>query len=642
MTSENRALDRDFSMADLNAALDHTRRAAPGPDTISPLFLRHSPPAFRSVLLLLLNLSWSHGVLPQSWLRAHVCPIYKGHGAAYNLPKSYRPISLTSVLVKLLERMLLARLVPFLGNRNFFSRFQSGFRAGHSTLDQIYRLIDRIQSAFSSQSYVSAAFLDIVSAFDSVWHPGLLFKLFRAGVQGRAFRWIRAFLSNRELCVIFGNASSAWFPVGAGVPQGSILGPILFLIYLNDLPIPTGVNVAIFADDIALWPNLNNARGDVALNKALALLIEWARTWHVLFSPSKSVAMSFTRKTNPVTPLPLMIGRSPLTRVPKFTYLGITLRSDLRWHDHCNRIISAAFLAASHVTRIITATGPSPRLIRQLVLTTVVPVISYGWPLWSPPTQKLWAKLESAICLPLRCALGLPPNTHRLALLVECGIVGPQIHHARTALAFAHRCNALPPSHPVRSVFFAQRTSVLKPRTPKSHRSFGHYIIAAEASWDIHCSEQEARLVCTRVLGLTRQRSLLHASKSSRKYDALDPPAAPCPYILRDPRPTAVLRARFRLNRQRFNASLFSRKLSPTPFCSVCPDVPETAHHVLFDCPAHDLARHLLFAGLSACECPPDIAIISGDVSKVPGGVHSEVLAISARFFHAVNKIRPI
>jgi hypothetical protein len=216
MTSDNRALDRDFSMADLNAALDHTRRAAPGPDTISPLFLRHSPPAFRSVLLLLLNLSWSHGVLPQSWLRAHVCPIYKGHGAAYNLPKSYRPISLTSVLVKLLERMLLARLVPFLGNRNFFSRFQSGFRAGHSTLDQIYRLIDRIQSAFSSQSYVSAAFLDIVSAFDSVWHPGLLFKLFRAGVQSRAFRWIRAFLSNRELCVIFGNASSAWFPVGAG------------------------------------------------------------------------------------------------------------------------------------------------------------------------------------------------------------------------------------------------------------------------------------------------------------------------------------------------------------------------------------------------------------------------------------------
>ena len=169
------------------------------------------PPAFRSVLLLLLNHSWSTGELPKSWLRAHVCPIFKGRGSPPNLPKSYRPISLTSVLVKLLERMLLARLLRFLEGRNFFSRFQSGFRSGHSTLDQIYRLIDRVQSAFSSHSYVSVAFLDIVAAFDTVWHPGLLYKLFRAGIQGRAFRWIRAFLSDRKLRVIFAS-TLAGFP----------------------------------------------------------------------------------------------------------------------------------------------------------------------------------------------------------------------------------------------------------------------------------------------------------------------------------------------------------------------------------------------------------------------------------------------
>src|ERR1019366_2825945 len=216
--------------------------------------------------------SWSTGGLPKSWLRAHVCPIFKGRGSPPNLPKPYRPISLTSVLVKLLERMLLARLLRFVEGRNFFSRFQSGFRSGHSTLDQIYRLIDRVQAAFSSHSYVSVAFLDIVAAFDTVWHSGLLYKLFRAGIQGRAFRWIRAFLSDRELRVIFGSKHSGWFPVGAGVPQGSILGPILFLIYLNDLPILDAVSVAIFADDIALWPRLNNARGDAALNKALVLI----------------------------------------------------------------------------------------------------------------------------------------------------------------------------------------------------------------------------------------------------------------------------------------------------------------------------------------------------------------------------------
>ena len=636
-------LDRDFSMAELHAALERVRRSASGPDGLSPLFLHHSPPAFRSVLLLLLNHSWSTGGLPKSWLRAHVCPIFKGRGSPPNLPKSYRPISLTSVLVKLLERMLLARLLRFLEGRNFFSRFQSGFRSGHSTLDQIYRLIDRIQAAFSSHSYVSVGFLDIVAAFDTVWHPGLLYKLFRAGIQGRAFRWIRAFLSDRELRVIFGSKHSGWFPVGAGVPQGSILGPILFLIYLNDLPILDAVSVAIFADDIALWPRLNNARGDAALNKALALISDWAKAWHIAFSTSKSVSMVFTRKLAPVTPLPLLLGSATLTRVHLFAYLGILFRPDLRWHDHCNRVISAAFLAAHHVARIIFSTGPSPRVIRQLVLTTVIPVVTYGWPLWSPPTRKHWLKLEAALCLPLRCALGLPANTHRLALQVEFGVVNPRIHHDRTSLAFAHRCHSLPATHPARSVFDQQYSRIPKPRTPKSHLTFGQTVKAIEAEWKIPLDgAQLAQLVSTRASGLSRQLELLHASPFSRSYDALKPPATPCPYIVNNPRPIAVLRGRLRLNRPHFNASLFKRKLSPSPFCPFCPTEQETTQHVVYDCVAHAHARFLLSAGLSACDCPNTLEIISGDVSKIPANIRTEVLSLTATFLSAVNAIRPI
>ena len=111
--------------------------------------------------------------------------------------------------------MIYSRLVSFLDARGFFSRFQAGFRAHHSTLDQLYRLFDRVKLAFARTEYVTAVFLDVVAAFDSVWHEGQLYKLHRAGVTGRAWRWIRSFLTDRSLCVVSGSTKSRAFPIGA-------------------------------------------------------------------------------------------------------------------------------------------------------------------------------------------------------------------------------------------------------------------------------------------------------------------------------------------------------------------------------------------------------------------------------------------
>ena len=179
-----------------------------------------------------------------------MCPIHKGKAYPRNLAQSYRPISLTSCLAKLFERMILARLVAFLDSTDFFSRSQSGFRKNHSTLDQIYRLIARVQQSFDQKEHLSVAFLDMVAAFDSVWHDGLLYKLHCSGVHGRAWRWIKSFLSGRKLRVVSKGVFSDWFDVGAGVPQGSILGPFLFLVYINDIPVHFGAVVVLFADSL--------------------------------------------------------------------------------------------------------------------------------------------------------------------------------------------------------------------------------------------------------------------------------------------------------------------------------------------------------------------------------------------------------
>lgn len=177
------------------------------------MLVKHAPKEFRAVLLFLFNFSWRHGVLPDSWRLAHVSPIYKGAASPRSQPKSYRPISLTSCLCKIFEMMILERLVDFLDAKRFFSTAQSGFRRHHNTLDQIYRLIARVQESFQRREYVSVCFLDIVAAFDSVWHQGLLFKLHRAGITGRAWRWIKAFLSDRKFRVVSEGSQSQWFDV---------------------------------------------------------------------------------------------------------------------------------------------------------------------------------------------------------------------------------------------------------------------------------------------------------------------------------------------------------------------------------------------------------------------------------------------
>jgi len=269
--------------------------------------------------------------------------------------------------------MIANRLVPFLEARQFFSHFQAGFRAGHSTTDQLFRLFSRIKSTLSSHSATAIAFLDIVAAFDKVWHGGLLVKLFRAGVQGRMWRWIKAFLSDRSIRVSSSNCFSSWFTIGAGVPQGSVLGPLLFLVYLNDLPVVGSISVALFADDIAIWSTANGRRGVVALNAALHKIYDWSLAWHVSFSISKSVYLVFSRRRAPSLP-PVLLGPDPLPLSTSFPYLGVTLQPQYKWHSHSNRVISSAFRAAYSVSRIITPRGPSPRVIRQLVIALVLPI----------------------------------------------------------------------------------------------------------------------------------------------------------------------------------------------------------------------------------------------------------------------------
>jgi Reverse transcriptase (RNA-dependent DNA polymerase)/Endonuclease-reverse transcriptase len=656
-------LDSDFTLDKLNDECLRLFDCAPGPDNLSALLLKNAPDSFRRVLLQVFNFSWSHGVLPNDWLIAHVCAIYKRHRAPRNLPKSYRPISLTSAVVKLFERMVLSRLVQFLDSRNFFSQFQSGFRKAHSTADLIYRLIDRIQCAITNRSHVSVVFLDIASAFDRVWHAGLLFKLHRAGIRGKAWRWLQAFLSNRQLRVVSKGCFSRWFDVSAGVPQGSILGPFLFLVFINDIPTLTHTVMAIYADDVAVWSTHDDPDlADYNLQNVLNLIFHWSNTWHVSFSVPKSVAMRFSRCRVPRSLPVLQLGDAAISYVKIVRYLGVLFNPRLSWGPQCNQVISQTAYMAHRVSRIITATGPPPKLIRQLTRVLIESKMTYAWPLWQPPTVYHWRKLEAAVALPLRCSVGLPSSTHVPSVFAEFAIARPKLLFDAVALSFAHRVDcklgSSDPAHPSHQLFKRQQRTV---GFTKTNIPFAKFVKKVAFSWERelglffdHTNAECKSVAAFYPRAVARNIADLHAEESAVRYSRFAQHAEPPNYIMTDSRSNAILRARLRLNRHHFNELLYrAGGQSETPFCPSCPEAPESIDHVLLDCPLHNAARQLLRDALVSCDLPglatlgginqsQAIDVITGDLSLVPSAARFSVLSVTARFLQAINIVRPI
>ena len=536
-------LDAPFAVEAVLAACRSAKvNVATGPDDFSPYFLRHLGPIAAHTLTDLLNFSWQSGLLPTIWRQANIVPILKKGGNKSSL-SSYRGISLTSVLCKLFERLILKRLWGQVGHR--ITAKQAGFRAGYSTSDQLFRLLSAASPSVRAGRQRPAAFLDISKAFDRTWHAGLMYKLQGLGVTGHAWAWIRSFLSGRQVRAVNTGLCSQWHDTVAGVPQGSVLSPFLFLVYINDLvDCCYDTDCSLYADDVALWPLQEGKEGAAALQRTLDAVSRWALKWRLEFNLQKCAVLWFRKQA--VLPAhltaPFTLSGGQLDAVDQFQFLGLHFSHDLCWKAHTEDLIRRVRGEAFAICKLILSHGgPRPSVIAALVKAVVCPTASYGMPVLQPPLQ-LRPEIDKWLAYPLRRALRLPPSVSVQAVLSEAGCLGTDALLKRAALAFAQRALTLSAEHPT-AVLWAHH-----PRNPIKSE-----VDRAEAALQLTAMEHDNKLTVSRLLE-TQQNALWPVDDSKE-------PSPWClvrvgeyglaPYLRLDPGNAAARRARLRFQRFR-------------------------------------------------------------------------------------------
>ena len=236
-------------------------------------------------------------------------------------------------------------------------------------------------------------FLDFAKAFDSVPHQHLLLRLECLGISGDLLSWLGSYLTSRSQCVVINGHYSEWLPVLSGVPQGSILGPLMFILYIDDLhSLVQSSSLKIYADDVALYAAVSSQQDCVDLQGDLSRIHDWSLRWQLKLSPSKCEALNITNKRSPI-PFTYHIGSVPVTWCNKVKYLGVVITSNLKWNDHCQRIVHKATQSLNRLRRAMYGCTDRAKALAYLAL--VRPCLEYCNVVWNLHTSKNIDLIES-------------------------------------------------------------------------------------------------------------------------------------------------------------------------------------------------------------------------------------------------------
>ena len=433
---------------------------ATGPDNIQAILLKETAPEISPILTHIFNQSLQSGVLPSDWKEAHIVPVFKKGDKTK--AENYRSISLTSIACKTLEHIVVSSIMKHLDAYSILSSCQHGFRRNHSCETQLLLLTQDLSHSYKRKKQVDMIMLDFSKAFDKVPHNRLLLKLRHYGIHDHNLKWIRAFLTNRKQSVVLEGAKSKAAHVVSGVPQGTVLGPTLFLLYINDLPGQVSSTTRLFADDCMLYREINSTADTKILQKDLDALQQWENTWLMSFNPSKCSVLRSCPSRSPINSS-YSIHNTTLQRSNICKYLGITISDDFKWSSHIATITKKANQQLGFVRR---NTRQLPRSFREAAYKSLVrPHLEYCSSVWDPYTTSDTQKLEK---IQRRAARYVTGDYKRCSSVTEMikELEWPSLSERRTAgrLTMVYKILnglvAIPPEE-----FFNRSTS----RTRKNH-----------------------------------------------------------------------------------------------------------------------------------------------------------------------------
>ena len=571
--------------------------------------------------------------------------------------------------------------------RNVFSSIlQFSFRSKHCTGDALFYLLDYLRLQLSNSRSVPVAFLDLKKAFDRVCHHRLLVILREAGIGGLALQWIAAFLSNRTVRVVDRGGAARWQRIYHGVPQGSVLSPLLFLIFINgaaravEQVCCNTVRIQMYADDIAVYPvPSHNMTSPVILHhwlqRALTILTSWSQQHRMVFSTDKSQVVLFGSKRSNHTRLarswlrrhPLMLNSFPMQLVAQYQYLGLWLSGNLSWRFHEQQVIKRARSDAYLLCRIIHPSAPPYfAAVRALVRGWMIPRCTYGLEHWRP-TKRGIRTLQATLAKALRSIMGLPSMTHQIGTFIEADLPSLSVLRQQRMLRYLDRVRLhLPGDHPCWIIMERQysqfNAATVAEREQMLNGKCRAWLWAAEAMqtrkvWLPHVPDDQSVSKAELVAAIDMQSHLEWRNDPDHQSTApllqLKNAGDRSRFLYIERGQISRLRARLRAGRAmtmrtRARFAPPADQVSPVctePYCATA-NIIEDEKHILLECPRHFDSREIFLRRASmllsgaATITQSTLALILGatnyDGTHVPLSQYRTLLSHSAEFLRNV------
>ena len=417
--ANNLIYNRPFTIEEFKAVLEPSKNSSPGEDGIPYEIYKHLPLKDQIKLVQFFNYIWKNNDFPEQWRNAHVIPLLKPFKPSHD-PNSYRPISLTISLCKLMEKMIAKRLMSYLIENNTIVDHQFGFQKSKSTLDPLIQLEYAIRDTIMLDEFLVVVFLDLEKAYDMVWAYGLLQELVEIGLKGNLPIFVYNFLNNRTIQVKINNFISEKFKLENGLPQGSILSVFLFLIAINKLFKNCDKTVnKLFCDDGMFWcQNKDLAHAEQQIQDTLNHLTNWSLTNGLKFSIQKSCYCIFTHKNT--RDLNLTLSNQILPRNTQVRYLGVIFDQRLSWKPHINHLREKCFNRLNILKAVAHKKwGSDRKTLRMLYLSLIQSQLNYASFLFNSAHHRTLAILDRVQYAGIRIIIGAMRVTRTSMLEAE-------------------------------------------------------------------------------------------------------------------------------------------------------------------------------------------------------------------------------